>query len=260
MYSKNSFGNFYPIDSSLHKLNPIIKILNFIIAVIVLIMSKSIEINIFLLTLVIILALLSFVPFRFYFKSIYSLRYIYIIVVFLCLLFGFNFEIAIVYLMKIISVVLYLFVLIYTTSPSELNYGIEKILNFFNVLGLNMARVAIKITNIIRFIPLLITTEHKILKSQSSRGIDYNHSDILGRFYAIIKAYINVFRLTFKKSKDIKRNEEIRLFNIKKRRTNYRTNRVGFYDLMFFIFHLCIVISLLAERGVISEVFAKFKL
>lgn len=260
MYSKNSFGAFYPVDSALHRLNPVVKLLNFIVAMTLLIISSNLQVNLFLLALVIIMCLLSFVPTRFYFKAFYSLRYIYIFILIFCYFLGFSLETTVIYLLKTTIIVEYLFVLIYTTSPSELNYGIEKILNAINILGLNMAKVAIRITNALRFIPLLITTENKILKSGSSRGIDYNHSDILGRSYAVSKVYINVLRLTFKKSKDIRRNEEARLFNVRKHRTNYRTNRVGFYDLMFFLFHLCIVVSVLAERGILNEILIKFNL
>lgn len=260
MYSKNSFGSFYPVDSALHRLNPVVKILNFIIAIVLLIVNNNLQINLFLLALVSVMCFLSFVPIRFYFNAFFSLRYIYIFIIILCYFLGYSLELTGVYLLKLIILVEYLFIIIYTTSPSELNYGLEKLLNVFNILGLNMARISIKITNFIRFIPLIITTENKILKSQSSRGIDSVYSDIFGRSYAITKSYLNVLRLAFKKSKDIRRNEEVRLFNIKKHRTNYRTNKVGFYDMMFFLFHACIVICVLIERGVLGEILIKFNI
>ena len=28
MYSRNSFGSFYPVDSSVHRLNPVVKLFN----------------------------------------------------------------------------------------------------------------------------------------------------------------------------------------------------------------------------------------
>ena len=33
MYSRNSFGSFYPVDSSVHRLNPVVKLLNFIVPI-----------------------------------------------------------------------------------------------------------------------------------------------------------------------------------------------------------------------------------
>ena len=39
MYSRNSFGSFYPVDSSVHRLNPVVKLFNFIIAILLMILS-----------------------------------------------------------------------------------------------------------------------------------------------------------------------------------------------------------------------------
>lgn len=258
MYSKNSFGNFYPVDSSIHRLNPVVKFLNFIISMVLICLTMSLRIHIFLIVLVIVMLLLSFVPTRFYFKSFYSLRYIYIIIAFICASLGLSLEVTIVYLLKLIIVVEYLNLIIYTTSPSELNYGMEKIVRTINIFGFNVSTIIVDITNAIRFIPLVITTESKVLKSQSSRGIDYANSDIIGKSYAIISAYGNILRLSFKRSRQIRKVEETRLFSTRKKRTNYRTNKFGFYDLIFFLFHITIVLAYLIEGGYLNEVFNQF--
>ena len=148
--------------------------------------------------------------------------------------------------------------MIYTTSPSELNYGLEKMLRVFNIFRFNVSSMVVDLTNAIRFIPLVTTTESKVLKSQSSRGIDYYNSDIFGKTYALFNAYGNILRLSFKKSKQIRKNEEIRLFSTRKRRTNYRTNKFGFYDLIFFLFHITIVVAYLIEGGYLNEILNKF--
>ena len=85
MYSRNSFGSFYPVDSSVHRLNPVVKLFNFIIAILLMILSDSLYINLFLFSLVLCMELLSFVPFKYYFRTFWSLRYIYILIVFICI-------------------------------------------------------------------------------------------------------------------------------------------------------------------------------
>ncbi len=76
MYSRNSFGSYYPIDSSVHRLNPIIKLIDFLIIIFLVIFCNSLYINLFMLGLVIIMMLLSFVPLKFYMNTFWSLRYI----------------------------------------------------------------------------------------------------------------------------------------------------------------------------------------
>ena len=63
--------------------------------------------------------------------------------------------------------------------------------------------------------------------------------------------YSNIGRLTNRKNKDIAFASELRLFNIKRYRTNYRTNKIGFYDVFFTLFHLILLYAYLVERGVL---------
>ena len=69
MYSRSSFGSYYPIDSIIHRLNPVVKIVNFVLMLIVLIVSKSLYTSLFLLGLIFVMSLLSYVPFRYYFNT-----------------------------------------------------------------------------------------------------------------------------------------------------------------------------------------------
>ncbi len=251
MYSRNSFGSFYPIDSSVHRLNPVIKLIDFLIIIFLVIFCDSLYINLFMLGLVIIMMLLSFVPLKFYMNTFWSLRYLYILVAFICAGFRMNMSECLVILSKIVVVVEYLNIISYTTSPSESAYGIEKFLSYFNILLLPISSLAFKINSILRYVPLLLTVEHKTLKAQASRGIDYYHTNIFGRVYAVSNLYLNVHRLTRRKNREIAFSRELKLFNLKRYRTNFRTNRVGFYDIFFTAFHILLILAYLKDKGVI---------
>lgn len=251
MYSRNSFGSFYPVDSAIHRLNPVIKLFNFIVCILILLLSNTLSINIFILCLVIIMMFLSFVPLKYYMNTFWSLRYIYILIAFVGAYFNQTLEVTMVYIIKLICVVEYLNILAYTTSPSESAYGIEKFMSLFNFLSLNISKFAFKINQAIRYVPLSLAVEYKTLKASASRGIDYNHSNIFGRWYALSKMYSNINRLTRRKNKDIAFSSELRLFNIRKFRTNYRVNRVGFYDIFFTLFHLVIMYAVIIEKGLL---------
>ena len=74
MYSRNSFGSYYPIDSLIHRLNPVVKLINFLLTIILICISSSIYVNSFILVLLFVMLLMSYVPFKFYLNSIWSLR------------------------------------------------------------------------------------------------------------------------------------------------------------------------------------------
>ena len=251
MYSRNSFGSYYPIDSCMSRLNPVIKLINFLIIVLLVIFSMSTYVNIFMLMLVIIMMLLSFVPIKYYLSTFYSLRYVYVLIMLLCYYFHTSLEECIVYMSKVVVVVEYLNILAYTTSPSESIYGIEKFLSFFNFLYLPISNIAFKINSILRYFPLYLTVKYKTLKASSSRGIDYNSLNIFKRFLLLFKIRKNIRRLTNYKSNEISKCSELRLYDIKKYRTNYRTNKVGFYDIFFLLFHIVLLYAHALEGGLI---------
>lgn len=251
MYSRNSFGSFYPVDSSIHRLNPVVKLILFLIAVFLVIASKSLYIHLFLLSLVIVMILLSYVPIKYYFKTFWFFRYIYLIIVFASAYFGNTLELTCIYLLKLIIIVEYLNILAFTTSPSETIYSVEKVITPFNILFLRVSKIAFKINNLLRYIPRMQNTEYKILKAQSSRGIDYNHSTVFGRFYALNKIYSNMFKLTRRKNAEISFSGKLRLYDVKMYRTNYRTNKVGFYDIVFMLFHLLLIYAYINDVGLI---------
>lgn len=251
MYSRNSFGSYYPISSTIHKLNPIMKLINFIITILVLLLSNNLQINIFVLVLTIIMMILSYVPFKYYFNTFWSLRYIYLFLIFFLYSLGINFNDTVCYLIKLIVVVEYLNILAFTTSPSESVYGIERFLSMFNFLMLPVNKIAIKINSILRYFPLLLVVNYKTIKAQSSRGIDYYNSNIFGRGYVFMNLFSNSLRLTKSKSKEINYASELKLYNDKRYRTNYETNRVGFNDIFFFMFHLALLYACVVEKGLL---------
>jgi len=251
MQTRNAFGSYYPIDSAIHRLNPVIKLLNFIICILVLFLTNDPYINFFMFGLIIIMMFLSYVPLRFYFNSLWSFRYIYIIIAFACAYFNLTFITTIVYIIKLIIIIEYLNIFVYTTSPSEMVYGIERFLYPFNIFYLPLSKIAHFINKIIRFIPSILTTENRALKAGASRGIDYYHSNILKRIYATFIINKNLFALNKSRTKEIDLNMRFRLFDIKKKRTNYRVNKFTFYDAAFIAFHLLILFAYVTISGLL---------
>ena len=258
MYSNISFGNYYPNDSALHRMNPIVKLLNFIITIVLLILSMNLYTNVFLFALVIILMLLSFVPFMFYFNAFYTFRYIYILIFVICFLLGVSLQNSIIYVVKSIIVIEYLFILVYTTTENEINSSIRKLLFPLRLLFINTRVLSIWLTNIIKFFPMYTEINRKILKSAESRGI--KNDSIIGRFISNTKLFKNKIRLTINQIKESRRYAKSKLFSYKKKRINYRRYKLGFYDIIITLFHVGIIIMYLMERGYLNEIFSRINL
>lgn len=251
MYSRNSFGSYYPVDSCIHRLNPIIKLINFLMIFFIIILTNSVHIHLFMFILVLVMCFLSFVPFRVYFRTFWTLKYIYILIAIICVCFKTPVEVCLMYISKVVILVEYLNILAHTTSPSESIYGIEKFISLFNFLYLPISKFAFKINSILRYIPLYMTVQYKTFKASSSRGVDYKHLSIDKRFKLFFETSANIRRLTREKSKEIRYNSELRLYDVRKYRTNYRTNFIGFYDIFFLLFHLLLIYAYAVEEGIL---------
>ena len=103
----------------------------------------------------------------------------------------------------------------------------------------------------LRYYPLMLSVEYNTLKAAASRGIDYYHSNIIKRVVIFLKLRSSVQRKTKDKSKEIKFASELRLFNIRRKRTIYRKNRVGFTDIFLLLFHLLFIYVYLSEMGIV---------
>ncbi len=247
MYSRNYYGSFYPITSKIHKLNPIVKLINFIIMILLIILTNDKEIHLYLSMFVMIMILLSYVPIKYYFNTFYSLRYIYLLLAFICAYFGLGFSDYLVYVSKIIVFILYLNVIVFTTSPSETIYSIEKFLNLFNFLNLKAVKIASSINGLLRYHPLYMMVKNDVMLASSVRGIH------IGLFSVKTKIRLNkkIRELTRIRSKEMNECAELRLYDINKHRTNFRTNKVGFYDILFLIFHIVLLYMYATLEGLL---------
>ena len=250
MYSRNSFGSFYPVNSTIHRLNPVFKIINFILTILIIIFTNSLYVNSIILAYVIVLILLSSVPFKYYFNTFYSLRYLYILIAFLCAYFSKDIKFCIVILEKIVIVIEYINILSYTTSPSESVYGIEKFLSLFNVFYLKVGKLAIKINSLFRYYPTYLNIKYKTLKASYSRGISFKGINVFKK----LSFNHNVRRLTKFRNKEVYNYSLLRLYNVTKYRTNYRKNKVGFYDIVFFLFIIALIYVSLIEEGIVWDI------
>lgn len=247
MYTRSAFGAYYPVDSVIHSLNSVLKLINFLIVILLLFLTNSLYVVLFILMLVIIMILQSRVPLYNYFNAFYGLRYVYLILAFVCAYFNISFEGYLIYALKIIIFFEYMSILAYTTSPSETIYAISKFLSLFNIFYLNVNSFAFTLNNVLRYYPLYQSVKYNLYVTSSQRGIIYNKLSISRRLYL----HFSTRRLTKIKSKQIVLENSLKQFDIKKQRTNLRTNKVGFNDIFFLIFHLMLMYSYLIEGGLI---------
>ena len=247
MLNKIMIGRYYPINSLVHKMNPLAKIICVLLFIIMSFLTFDIRFNAMLFILLMLMVCNTKVPFDIYFKTLFSIKWLLLFILIINLIVGSNLSVTIITMFRLIFVVLYTSILTLTTPPTEITYGLEKLFLPLKLIGIPVNKMALSISLALRFIPTIIDQGNKIIKSQASRGIDYYNSNLKGKILAIKSLIIPMFVLSIKKADDLADSMEVRLYNVNSKRINFRQNKWHFYDTFLVLMHLGLFILIMKE-------------
>lgn len=240
MYN-SMIGKYIHIKSLIHNMNSKSKIICLFIFLLSLFSTDYIVL--FILTILTLgLMLISRVPLKLYFNSIYGLKIFILFVIIITIVFRGSIAFMMITLLKLIIGILYTMILTFTTSKSEITSGLEKVLEPLEKINIPVKRMALMLTLALRFIPSIFEQTEKIRKSQASRGIDFKYANLKGKIVAITSMIVPMFILTSKKSERIADAMEVRLYGYNSNRTNYRFSKWTNIDDAMIIIHLGILI------------------
>ncbi len=243
-----TLGQYFPIESTLHRMDPRTKIvlLVFLIVTIFLINNPAAYLLTALFTLWIIR--LSKVPVSMYFKS---LKPIWFVIIFTAVLNIFLTPGTKIYIaghgmpmtweglflagkmaLRLVLLLITSSALTYTTSPITLTDGIEKLLKPLAKLGVPTYELAMMMSIAIRFIPTLIEETEKIMKAQQARGADFESGSVLKRVKALAPMLVPLFISAFRRADELAVAMESRCYQGGEHRT--RLHEIHFARLDFF--------------------------
>ena len=140
-------------------------------------------------------------------------------------------------ILRLILMISLSMILTATTKPLELTYALEWYLTPLKLIKFPAHEVAMTISIALRFIPTILGEVDRIMKAQSSRGVDFKHGKLSSRFRAIISLIIPLFISAFQRSEELADAMEARGYDPKQKRTRYRVLKFRFSDI--FAFLLC---------------------
>lgn len=136
--------------------------------------------------------------------------------------------------------------LTFTTSPIVLTDGIEHLLMPFSKIGVPAHEIAMMMSIAIRFIPTILEETDKIMKAQTARGADFESGNILRRAKAMVPLLIPLFISAFRRADELAMAMECRCYHGGKGRTklhvlhfsavDFKTIPVAFLLLLSVIF------------------------
>lgn len=201
-----TIGQYFPLNSPIHKLDPRSKLL-FTVVYIVIVFAANNFVSLFLclLTAGVIIAF-SKVPLKTVFKglrpilliitvtSLLQIAYvksgIILVDVWKIKITSGGILTAVFMTVRIALLILMSTMLTYTTSPTSLTNGLERIFAPFKKIGIDFHTVTMIMTIALRFIPTLIEEVDKIMNAQKSRGANFDNGNIMKRAKALIPLFV----------------------------------------------------------------------
>ena len=152
-------------------------------------------------------------------------------------------------ILRLVLMIMLTTLLTATTKPLDLTYALEWYMAPLKVIRFPVHEVAMTISIALRFIPTLLDETDRIMKAQSSRGVDFKHGKLSSRLKAIVSLIIPLFISSFQRSEELADSMEARGYDPKAKRTRYRMLKFTWNDLIGVL--LCSVV--LAGTIVISS-------
>ena len=258
-----TLGQYFPIDSALHKLDSRTKILLLILDIVAIFMAQSVWSYAMVIVFTLFVMLISKVPVKLYFKGLKPILFVIIFTAVLNMfltdgqdlpIFGYSVGItvegvqtAVKMALRLVLLIIASSVLTYTTSPMALTDGIEKLLRPLSKIGFPSHELAMMMSIAIRFIPTLIEETDKIIKAQQARGADFDTGSILKRAKALIPMLVPLFISAFRRADELAVAMESRCYRGGDSRTRMHEIRFTIVDLwswLVFLVYFGAVIAL----------------
>lgn len=261
-----TLGQYYPVDSFVHRLDPRAKIVLTIAMIVAVFMVHSLAGYAMILGFVYLSARMSRVPFKMLMKGLKPLRFILILTFLLNLFFsgdgtpllklgfvtitGEGLSRAVHYSLRLCFLVVSTSLLTLTTSPILLSDGIEMLLSPLKVIHFPAHELAMMMSIALRFIPTLMEETDKIMKAQMARGADFESGNLIARAKAMVPLLVPLFVSAFRRAGDLAMAMEARCYHGGEGRTRLRVLKMTKNDLMAFG-AMALLLVLIVMEGIV---------
>ena len=222
-----TLGQYYPVDSAVHRLDPRTKLFGTMFYIISLFIADNIC-GYLLATLALAGVIhLTKVPFGFMVRGLKA------VVILLLISVSFNLfltdgetlvrfwifritreglSLALFMALRLIYLVIGSSVMTMPTTPNQLTDGLEKSLGFLNKVKVPVHEVSMMMSIALRFIPILVEETDKIMKAQTARGADFESGNLIKKAKAMVPLLVPLFISAFRRATDLAMAMEARCY------------------------------------------------
>ena len=210
-------GQYVPVDSVIHRLDPRTKILATVFLLAILFVVQGFAGLVVLTAFFAGVAVIARIGLRYLLRGIRSLLWLLVFAVVLQVFFGEpgghlvarwgpvvitreNLSQAAFYGWRLLLLVLSTTLMTLVTSPMEFTDGLERLLRPLQRVGVPAHDLAMMMTIALRFIPTLLEEAEKIMKAQMARGAEFNRGGLAARARALLPLLVPLFVSAFRRA------------------------------------------------------------
>lgn len=257
MFREITLGQYYPAESTLHSLDPRVKLFATLWFIITLFSVDNLVTFAVVVVALVGVIKLSHVPFSFMVKGLKGILVLLIIAGLFNLfltpgvtLVQFSiFKItdvglknAVLMTLRMTFLIIGTSIMTLTTTPNQLTDGLEKSLGFMKKIGVPVHEISMMMSIALRFIPILIEETDKIMKAQMARGADFESGGLVKKAKAMVPLLVPLFVSAFRRANDLALAMEARCYNGGEGRTKMKPLKYTPLDQRAYI---CIAIYLI---------------
>ena len=240
MLREITIGQYYATDSSLHRLDPRVKIAGTLLYIISLFLVHH-YIGLVVAALIFgVMVRMSNVPFRFIVKG---LKPIMMMLVFTALLHLFCTPGKAIFSLGVLHITI---------------EGVQKCI-FLTVrlkplrkLHIPVHEFALMMSIALRFIPILMEELDKIMKAQLARGADFENGNFLHRLKNMLPILLPLFASAMRRANELAYAMDARCYHGGEGRTKMKPLRYGYRDMIGYISIVCYLIVLIAVDRIVA--------
>lgn len=258
-----TIGQFYPVDSAIHRLDPRVKVVAVFVYLISLFVFSSftgyVVVTLFLAAVII----LSKVPLSYIVKGLKPILFLLLFTAFFNIFWtkgdvAFQWKFITItwqglrkglfMAMRLIYLIIGSSMLTYTTTPNQLTDAIETLLKPLEKLHVPVHDFAMMMSLALRFIPILLDEANRIINAQSARGADFEEGNLFQRMKAMVSILVPLLVSATRRAYDLAMAMESRCYHGGEGRTKmkplrYRSVDVGGYGILAAYFAAVIIVT-----------------
>lgn len=240
-----TLGQYYPVDSVLHRMDPRTKLFGTMVFIISLFLADSVVAYV-IATLFLAMAIrISKVPFPFMVRGLKAMVFLLLISVSFNLFLtdgqvlvrlGFlkitreGIRLSCFMGLRLIYLIVGSSIMTLTTTPNQLTDGLEKSLGFLKAVKVPVHEISMMMSIALRFIPILVEETDKIMKAQMARGADFESGNLFQKARSMVPLLVPLFISAFRRATDLAMAMEARCYRGGEGRTKMKPLRYSRRD------------------------------